>query len=54
MIRPGRSVCVPVCHLGVAGGEVYYVRYKDELCVIGEFLKVVSEDGQHGTCVVSG
>ena len=52
VIRPGRSVGVPVRHSGVTGGEVYYVRYKDELCVSGEFLKVVSEDGQLGTCVV--
>ena len=53
VIRPGRSVGVPVRHLGVTGGEVYYVKYKDESRVSGEFLKVVSIDSQLGTCVVS-
>ena len=28
VIRPGRSVGVPVCHYGVTGGEVYCVKYK--------------------------
>ena len=54
MIRPGRSVGVPVCHLGVTGGEVYYFKYKDESCILGEFLKVVSEEGQLGMCVMLG
>ena len=54
VIRPGRSVGVPVRHTGVTGGEVYFVKYKDESHVSGEFLKAVSEDGQLGTCVVSG
>ena len=53
-IRPGRSVGVPVRHLRVTQGEFYYVKYKDELQVSGEFLKVVSEDGQLGMCIVSG
>ena len=52
VIRAVRSVGVPVRHLGATEGEVYYVRYKDELSVLGEFLKVVSEDGLLGTCVV--
>ena len=46
VIRPGRSVVVPVCHSGVTGGEVYFFKYKDKLRVSGEFLKIVSEDGQ--------
>ena len=54
VIRPGRSVGVSARHLGVTGGEDYYVRYKDELRVSGEFLKVVSEDGQLRMCVVLG
>ena len=54
VIRPGRSVGVPVRHSGVTGGEVYFVKYKDESRVSGEFLKVVSEEGQLGTCNVLG
>ena len=54
VIRPGRSVGVPVCHSGVTGGEVQFVKYKDESRVSGEFLKIVSENGQLGTCVVLG
>ena len=54
VIRPGRSVGVPVHHLGVTGEEVYYVKNKDESRFSGEFIKVVSEDGQLGTCVVLG
>ena len=54
VIRPGRSVGVPVRHSGVIGGEVYFFNYKDKSRVSGEFLKVVSESGQLGTCVVSG
>ena len=45
---------VPVRHLGVTGGEVYFVKYKDKSRVSGEFLKIVSEEGQLGTCVVLG
>ena len=45
---------VPVRHLKVTGGEVFYVRYKDELHVLGEFLKFVSEEVQLITCVVLG
>ena len=54
VIRPGRSVSVLVRHLGVTGGEVIYVKCKDELHISGEFLKVVSEEGQLGSCVVLG
>ena len=54
VIRPGRSVGVPVRHLGVTCGEKYSVNYKDESCVSMEFLKVVSEEGQLGECVVLG
>ena len=54
VIRTGRSVGVPVCHSGVTGGEVYFVKFKDKLRVSGEFLKIVSGDGQLGTCIVSG
>ena len=39
VIRPGRSVGVPVRHSGVTGGEVYFVKYKDKSCVSGEFLR---------------
>ena len=38
VISPGRAVGVPVRHLGVTGGEVYYVKFKDELRISGEFL----------------
>ena len=38
VIRPGRSVGVPDCHLEVIGGEVYYIRYKDKSNVSGEFI----------------
>ena len=41
----------PSCHLRETGGEVYYVKYKDELHISGEFLKVVSEKNQLG-CVL--
>ena len=53
VIRPGRSLGVPVLYLGVTGGEFYFFKYKDESCVLGEFLKVVLEEGQLGECVMS-
>ena len=54
VIRPGRSVGVPVSHLGITGSEVYFVRYKDGSHLLGEFLKVVLEKGKLGECVFSG
>ena len=43
---------VPVRHLAVTGGDVYYVQYKDGSCVEGEFLKVAERKEFLGQCVI--
>ena len=54
IMKPRRSMGVPVRHTAVTGGEIYYVKYKEEVGVFGEILQVVGADGQLGRCVVSG
>ena len=53
-MKPGRSMGVPVRHTAVTGGEIYYIKYKEEVGVFGEILQVVGANGQLGRCVVSG
>ena len=53
-MKPGRIMGYPVCHTAVTGGEIYYVKYKEEVGVSGEILQVVGADGQLGRCVVLG
>ena len=39
VIRPGRSVGVPVRHSGETGGEVYFVKYKTSHVYQKSFLR---------------
>ena len=54
VMKLGRTMGVPVRHTAVTGGEIYYVKYKEEVGVSGEILQVVGANGQLGRCVVSG
>lgn len=38
IMKPGRTIGVPVCHLEAIGGEIYYVNYKEEVGVSGKVL----------------
>ena len=53
-MKPGMTMGVPVCHLAITGGEIYYIKYKEGVGVSGEVLQVVGAKGQSGWCVVSG
>ena len=48
IMRPGRTMGVPVRHLAVTGGGIYQVKYKEGLGVSGEVLQVVGANGQLG------
>ena len=50
----GRTIGVPVRHLSVTSGEIYYVKFKEEVGVSGEVLQVVGADRQLGRDVVLG
>ena len=52
VLTPGKVMGVPVCHLAVTGGDVYYVQYKDRSCAEGEFLKVADSEGFLGQCEI--
>ena len=45
VLTPGKVMGVPVRHLAVTGGDVYYVQYKDGYHIEGEFLKVADSKG---------
>ena len=45
VLTPCKVMGIPVRHLAVTGGDVYYVQYKDGSCVEGEFLKVADSKG---------
>ena len=45
---------VPVRHNVVTGKEVYFVKYKEDLNVEGEILKLASDDGQIHHCELIG
>ena len=48
IMKPGRTMGVPVRHIAVTGDEIYYIKYKEEVCDSGEILQVVGADGQLG------
>ena len=52
ILTPGKVLGIPVRHLEVTGGDVYYVQYKDGSCVEGEFLKVADSEGFLGQCEI--
>ena len=52
VLNPGKVLGIPVRHLAVTGGDVYYVQYKDGSCVEGEFLKIADSKGFLGQCEV--
>ena len=52
VLTPGKVLGVPVCHLAMTGGGVYYIQYKDGSCVEGEFLKVTDSEGFLGQCEI--
>ena len=51
-MKPGRTMGVPVRHTAVTGGEIYYVKYKEEVGVSREILQDVGANGQLGWCCV--
>ena len=53
-MKLGRTMGVPFRHIAVTGGEIYYIKYKEEVGVSGEILQVVGANSQLGQCVVSG
>ena len=54
VLLPGKNVGVPVRHNVVTGNEVYFVKYKEDLNVEGEILKLASDDGQIHHCELIG
>ena len=54
ILPPRKNVGVPVCHNVVTGNEVYFVKYKEDLNVEGEILKLASDDGQIHCCELIG
>ena len=46
----GKNVGVPVHHNVVTRNEVYCLKYKEDLNVEGEILKLVSDDGVSNFC----
>ena len=38
IMKPGRTMGVPVRHQAVTGGEIYYIKYKEGVGVSGEVL----------------
>ena len=45
VLTPGKILGIPVCHLAVTGGKMYYVQYKNGSQGEGEFLKVADSEG---------
>ena len=54
VLSPGKNVGVPVRHNVVTGNEVYFVKYKEDLNLEGEILKLASDDGQIHRCELIG
>ena len=52
IMKPGQKMGVPVCHLALTSGEIYYVKFKEEGGVSGEVLQVVGANGQLGWFIV--
>ena len=54
VLLPKKSVGVPVRHNVVTRNEVYFLKYKEDLNMKGEILKLASDDGQIHHCELKG
>ena len=41
ILVPKKTMDVPVCHLAIASGKMYYMKFKEDVGSHGEVLKVM-------------
>ena len=54
ILPPRKNVGVPACHNVVTGNELYFLKYKEDLNIKEEIMKLVSDDGQIHHCEMKG
>ena len=52
IMKPAKTMGVPVRHLAVTSGEIYYVKYKEGVGVSGEVIQVVGPKAVGLVCCV--